>query len=267
MSAQAAAPGFKYLAVARLGLRQMFVERGSLVATSAFLLLILLVFSRLWEAMRETGALGSLAAGDMLWYLAITEWVAIGTLPLWSSIQDDIRSGDVAYLLPRPMSYIGYKLAEGYGRMAARMAVLGVVSLGGAWLFSGTLPSAPLGLLFAIPLALLASCVLVIFYAWVGLMAFWLQDAQPVYFIFQKLLFVLGGLILPLSIYPDWLASFSAWTPFSAILYGPAQAAYQAELTAVVWTGVRLLLWGGFATLLLAWTYAKALRGLEVNGG
>ena len=267
MSATILAVPFKYRAVARMGLRQMLVERGSLLASSAFLLLILLVFSQLWEAMRDTGALGSLTATDLLWYLAVTEWIAIGTLPLWMNIQEDVRTGDVAYLLPRPMSYLGYKLADGYGRLAARMTVLGLVSLGGAWAFSGSLPSEPLGLLFAVPLALLASCVLMIYYAWVGLLSFWLQDAQPVYFIFQKLLFVLGGLILPLSIYPDWLSRLSAWTPFSAILYGPASAAHQADLLAVLWTAARLLLWGGVGVLLLSSTYAKALRGLVVNGG
>jgi ABC-2 type transport system permease protein len=257
----------KYRAVGRMGLRQALVERGGLIASSAFLLLILLVFSQLWEAMRETGALGALTASDLLWYLAVTEWIAIGTIPLWSNIQEDVRTGDLAYLLPRPMSYIGYKLADGYGRLAARMVVLGIASLGGAWAFSGSLPSEPLGLLFAIPLALLASCVLVIYYAWLGLLAFWLQDAQPVYFIFQKLLFVLGGLILPLTIYPDWLATLGAWTPFSAILYGPASSVHEANLLAVLWTATRLLLWGGVGVVLLAWTYSKALRSLVVNGG
>jgi len=257
----------KYGAVARMGLRQVFVERGGLLASSAFLLLILLVFSHLWEAMRDSGALGGLGAVDLLWYLAVTEWIAVGTLPVWTNIQEDVRTGDVAYLLPRPMSYLGYKLADAYGRLAARMAVMGVVTLGGAWALSGSLPSQPLGLLLAVPLAVLASCVLVIFYAWVGLLAFWLQEVQPVYFIFQKLLFVLGGLILPLTIYPDWLATLSAWTPFSALLYGPAHAASQPDLGEVLATAVRLLLWGIGGILLLRWTYARALRGLVVNGG
>jgi hypothetical protein len=32
--------------------------------------------------------------------------------------------------------------------------------------------------------------------------SFWLQEVAPVYWVWQKLLFVLGGLMLPLQVYP-----------------------------------------------------------------
>ncbi|MDJ0976032.1 MAG: ABC-2 family transporter protein [Planctomycetota bacterium] len=267
MTAVAVSPTAKYRHVALLGARQTFVERGALVARSAFVLLILLVFSRLWETVRELGGLGSMGAADLLWYLAVTEWVAIGTLQTWVAVQEDVRTGDIAYLLPRPMSYVGYRVAEGLGRVGAHMLVIGAASLLGAWAFSGSLPSAPAGLLLAAPLAMLASAVLVVFYIWVGLLAFWLQDAQPAYFIFQKLLFVFGGLMLPLTIYPEWLRTISLWTPFSALLYGPASLVFEGDAEAALWTALRLVFWGAAAALLLRVTYARARRRLEVNGG
>jgi hypothetical protein len=40
----------------------------------------------------------------------------------------------------------------------------------------------------------------------IGLLDVWGQYARPVYWIWQKSLFVLGGLMLPLSLYPSWNA-------------------------------------------------------------
>lgn len=42
----------------------------------------------------------------------------------------------------------------------------------------------------------------------------------------QKMLFLFGGLLLPLEIYPDWMQTIAWATPFPAILYGPASYAF-----------------------------------------
>ena len=78
----------------------------------------------------------------------------------------------------------------------------------------------------------------------IGLCAVWLQDCSPVYWIWQKCAFILGGLLLPLEIYPPWLREIALWTPFSAIMHGPGRMAFgwQPEVAALV--AVKLLLWG-----------------------
>ena len=45
------------------------------------------------------------------------------------------------------------------------------------------------------------------------LLAFWLQDVAPVYWVWQKLMFVLGGLMLPLELYPAFIQRAAAFTP------------------------------------------------------
>jgi hypothetical protein len=61
-------------AVLRLSVRQTFAQGAAWMGRSVFLVLILIIFSRLWVALEETGALGGTRAADLLWYLAITEW-------------------------------------------------------------------------------------------------------------------------------------------------------------------------------------------------
>src|SRR5690606_30324810 len=99
---------------------------------------------------------------------------------------------------------------------------VGVTAFVLAWTLAGALPGSGFPALAFVPLGLLAVALLVVVGTGVGLTAFWLQDASPVYWVWQKLLFTLGGLILPLALYPDWLAALARWTPFAAALNGPA---------------------------------------------
>jgi ABC-type uncharacterized transport system permease subunit len=59
-------------------------------------------------------------------------------------------------------------------------------------------------------------------YLGIGLLAFWLQDVSPVYWVWQKLMFVLGGLMLPLDLYPSVVQRAAEFTPFPVLLAGPA---------------------------------------------
>ena len=49
---------------------------------------------------------------DIIWYLVITEIVALSTPRIAQTIDSEVRSGDVAYALARPYSYPAYHLAS-----------------------------------------------------------------------------------------------------------------------------------------------------------
>ena len=105
------------------------------------------------------------------------------------------------------------------------------------------------------------------FHAAIGLAAFWLQDCSPVYWIWQKFAFILGGLMLPLEIYPEWLRTIALWSPFSALMYGPGRMAFGWDPTYAAVVVMKLLLWALLAGLLLRVIYRRALLVLDVNGG
>src|SRR5688572_32404258 len=67
----------KYAAFAALGFRQARAEPGELLGRVLFFGLILGVFSAVWRAVAETGASVQRDPREMLWYLAITEWVVL----------------------------------------------------------------------------------------------------------------------------------------------------------------------------------------------
>ena len=250
----------KYLVIASIAFRQRAQARAALPVRALFYALILLIFSRLWAAVVPN-------AGDYVWYLAVAEWVTLIQPRVFESIQRDVRSGDVACMLGRPVSYLGTKLAEAAGELIASLLFLALCGFGLAYVLSGGLPHEPLGLFAALLLGVLASVLWQLCCAWIGLSAFWLEDCTPLYWVWQKLSFVLGGMFVPLSLYPEWLRTLCGWLPFSAMVGGPASMVlhFDAALFA-------LLLAKLCASIVLAWhglqlTYGRALRAIAVGGG
>ena len=259
-------PGNKYAAVFHLAARQTLERRGELFGRCALYALLLFVFSSLWKTVYSMGGLDGNPA-SYLWYLAVTEWIVISIPYTHQAIEDDVQSGDVAYSLSRPMSYLGLRVVEGLGQLAVRMAALAIVGFTLTFALTGGLPEDPRGLLAAVPLGILGGATVVCWYAAIGCTAFWIQDANALYWVVQKLLFVLGGLILPLSIYPDWLRRIAEWLPFAAVLYGPGRMVIDFNGATFADSLLKLLLWGTVSVLVMVWIYARARERLEVNGG
>lgn len=255
------------LAVLRLSARQAASQRAAWLGRSVFLVLILIIFSRLWAAAGSSTGLCGLTPRALLWYLALTEWIVIGLPLVHLTIEAELRSGDLAALLPRPVPWLAVKVAEGLGALVVRLLALGVAAGVSAYVLAGGLPEDPRGLWFAPPLVLLAGVLGTLLHALVGLSAFWLVDASPAAWVVQKVGWVLGGMILPLSLYPGWLATLARFTPFPALLSGPGRTALGWDPAGALVTALEALVWIGLLALTLRLVWARARRRLDVGGG
>jgi ABC-2 type transport system permease protein len=244
-------------AIALLAARQALHQRGEVLFRAAFYVTILLIFSRLWQA------LGS--GSSFVWYIALTEWIVLAMPLLSSDIEEDIRRGDIAYRIARPVSYIRVKIAEGLGNGLVRLVMIGGFGGLAAWVLTGTPP--PKGLLLSLPLGTLAFSILVLWQAALGLTAFWIGDTQPLFWIWQKLLFVLGGLMFPLEVYPEWLQRAAYFTPFAPLLHGWARLAFDPDPALAARMALLLIAWGVALAAFVAWLYRRALVVMDVNGG
>jgi ABC-2 type transport system permease protein len=257
----------KYFAVAEAAARRALAERSGVVGRVVFLGVVLFVFSRIWAVLGARGALAHAQQGDLVWYLGVTEWCVLSLPPVYLAIEADVRSGDVACRLVRPISYVGAQLADALGETALRLAVLGPASALFAFMIAGGGPSDPRGLALALPLGLLASALAAASLVAIGLSAFWVVDTSPVFWIWQKLLFVLGGLLLPLDLYPDWLRVAARFSPFPAMVFGPGRNALAFAPAEAVVTALELVAWSGVVAALLVWLSSRARARLTVNGG
>ena len=256
----------KYFAFARIAAIQTASERAELYGRMVFVAVILGVFSALWRAVGETGMPVDADPAALVWYLAATEWILLSPPMVHIVIEGDVRRGDIAYQLQRPYSYLGAIAAQGLGAIAVRAPVTGLAVVVCGFGFTGRLPS-PEAFVSLIPLGLVAMSLVYLLYVVTGLTAFWIDDVSPVFWVGQKLLFILGGLMMPLSIYPEWLQRLAALTPFPFVLAGPASAMLGGPAMAIgelVW---RLALWTGATALVAHVVFQRAVRALHLNGG
>ena len=257
----------KYAAFARFGYATARAEPAELYARIVFFFMILGVFSSLWRAVGASGTNVGGNANTLVWYLAMTEWILLSAPHIQFRIEDDVRRGDVAYQITRPTSYLGGQIALSMGALAARAPVLLVTACVAGWTFGGrTLPPL-LSMLYVIGFGAVGSALVTIFNVAMGLTAFWRGDIAPVYWIWQKLIFVLGGLLLPLQLYPELVVRIARFTPFPALLTGPASFLLDRPFFDMPTLAFALAAWsiaaGGAASLL----FRRATRYLQINGG
>lgn len=259
----------KYIAVFNLSFFHTLKNYKALMGLSIFLITCLIIFAHLWKiAAAKTGAGAvSLSAEQLLWYIAFNEWVLVSLPETHERIEEDLRSGRLAYQLPRPISYLGATFSEAMGVLTVNLFILGVVTFLFTWWQVGKLPFHSVGLLVAFFFGFFAGLLAVIFQMLIGLSAFWLEEVSPFFWIWEKLLFMLGGLMLPLTVYPMWLQTLAQFTPFPAILGQRSALAIDFNWHNILDLIASLTAWGLLALTALLFIYRKSLRILNVEGG
>jgi ABC-2 type transport system permease protein len=250
--------------------RQQWVYRSEIVARAVQMVLFMAVFMALWTtAFGVSGRteLEGYSLVEMVWYLAMTETVVLSTSRIFFEIAEAVRAGDLAYTLARPLGYPLFQAANSLGssvpRFLLNLLTASVVVLVGLRQVEGSL----LGLAAFLLLAALALVLDALIAVLIGLAAFWLEEVSPIYWIYSKLLFTIGGLFLPLELFPVGLQQVVRWLPFQLITYAPARAFVKFEpafvLQALAGQGIYILVL--LAVVLLVWRVAQ--RRLVVHGG
>lgn len=257
----------KYFTVFNLSASHAIKNYKALIGLSIFLMTCLVIFAHLWKIAAAKVGVVTFDPDQLLWYIAFNEWLIISIPTVEDTMEQDLRSGRLAYLIPRPISYLGATFADACGVLCVNLLVLGIVSFTFTWMIVGSLPFQPLGLLISIIFGLVAGCVAVIFQMLIGLSAFWLQEAGPFHWLWEKLLFMFGGLILPLAVYPAWMQTIAFFTPFPAILGDRSALALDFSAHKVFVLASSLTVWGliGIGAMILL--YRKGLRILNIEGG
>ena len=260
----------KYGTVMRISIASNLAYVMEVVFRSLFLIALIFVFGQLWRttySARGIQLLSGFSVSDMIWYLVAAEIIATSMPQLTRRIDQDVRTGQLAYLLGRPCSYILYNFAQYLGERLVRMLFNGVVAIAMALILVGPPQFSLIGL-FAWPLvAFLALCIDFVAYFSIGLLAFWTENTDSFTFVFSRLTLVLGGVLAPLEIFPQPLRSVAQALPFSAILYGPARTLVHFELDRFGWLLLQQVLTLGVGCLILLVTYGIAIRRVNINGG
>ena len=204
---------------------------------------------------------------ELLWYIALNQWILVAIPRTERVIETDFRSGKLAYLIPRPISYLGYVFAEGCGQAVVYITALGIISYIFTWGFAGAITISGWGLVVVFVSTLLAVILSIIFKMIIGLLAFWMHHVDPVAWIWEKSLFALGGLLMPLSAYPSGWQKVAKYTPFSVILGDRSALVLHFNLEIAFDLLAKLLLWIILGGIMARLIYQRCLKIMSIGGG
>jgi ABC-2 type transport system permease protein len=260
----------KYWAIFRMSVASSLAYIQEIAFRAVVLVALMVIFVQLWQTTysAQPGAhLGAFTLRDIIWYLALVETLATSVPALNRRVDGEVRSGDLAYLLGRPCNYVFYQYAHYLGERIVRLATAALVASTLALLFVGPPPVSFWGLL-AGPLVFFLS-ISIDFGALfaIGLLAFWTEETESFALIYSRLVLVLGGVLVPLELFPEPLGFIARALPFAALLYGPARTIIKFDAgqfgALLVQQGLTL----AALALLVAAIYRLAVRRVNINGG
>lgn len=259
----------KYIKIIKVSAFEQLLRIRSLLARIIFLIIMLLIFNSFWNVVQSEKSSVDISAVNFVWYLLLGVILQFGRPEgLHLRIEEDVRSGNIAYLMMRPISFIWYKCCESLGTFCIRLPIF--LMIGGGVLLvitKGEFPDGIKALPVIIPLLFCSMILLSLGTVFVGLSALYLQDSLPLFWLIQKGEYILGGLLFPLTFYPDALFRFSLSTPFGAAGYNVIRLIYQYTPENAIQAFLTLLFWIIAIASLNHLLFYILKRKVSVNGG
>ena len=234
-------------------------------------ILLIFIFMNLWNYVYDdpNELINGYSKNQMIWYVIVTEiiWGATDGRRYCRRISDDVRSGNIAYMINKPYSYIGYAISSHLGETTVKTAIAIVVGFifGGIFLndFPAlSIPSIIIVLLSGI-LAVLINSLLVTF---IGLISFIIEDSNPIFWLYSKMILVLG-VLFPVEYFPGILAQIMKFSPIYVTCYGPAKLFVDFSPQIAINILISQVIYLCIAWAMCYALYRKGVKKLNVTGG
>lgn len=229
------------------------------------------IFIKLWEYMYRTPE--ELIAGytkeQMIWYVMMTEmiWFGSNAASVAKEVSRDIRGGNIAYLMNKPYHYTLYILAKYTGEWSVRLPMYAALAVVIGTVMVGPLPRFPLTGVWAMVVCVVMGLTInAVFKLCISLLSFWIEDATPFQWLYDKLILVLGTMF-PVEIFPEVLQPLFKLTPIYTVCYGPAKLIVDFSLEKCVEILAAQVVYLAAGCGLMFLVYRKGVKKLYVNGG
>jgi len=188
--------------------------------------IFLIVFWR--AALNGKSTVTGWTMSDMTAYYLL---LAVASTFLNSHVEDgvadeDIRQGDLARFLLKPISYYWIKFCEETPYRLLQ-CVYGIIFVLISTLVWGNFLKFSLSIentILFIMIVVLAYFISFTYKLSLGLTAFWFKDAKGLHSALDVVALIFGGAILPIQLFPDYLQKIAYLTPFPYIIYYPITA-------------------------------------------
>ena len=234
-------------------------------------ILLIFIFMNLWNYIYDNPneLINGYSKNQMIWYVIITEiiWGATDGRRYCRKIADDVRSGNIAYMINKPYSYIGYAISSHLGETTIKTIIAIVVGFTMGMIF---LKNIPIISIFSIAIVLLSGILAVLINSllvtFIGLISFIIEDSNPIFWLYSKMILVLG-VLFPIEYFPGIFAQIMRYSPIYVTCYGPAKLfvdfSYQSVIEIIISQTIYLVI----AWIMCYGLYKKGVKKLNVTGG
>ena len=262
-----------YIVLARMALADAIQYRVESAIYFLYEVLPPVMMAFMWlAAYQGQDSVAGFSLAEMLAYtMGVMVLRAVVTVHVEWALDHEIRQGLLSTQLTKPLNYWAYLFVDSVAWKTIRVAlviplVLAGMVLLGPWIGAIQLSwqQVPL-LLVSVVLAYLVCFFLKLC---VGFIGFWTNDIVGITTLYEVIASVLGGILIPIVLLPDWLQTVARLLPIQAIYTIPLSILLGKSEGAAPWYGIGLqlvwivVLWG---LAMLLWR--AGLRQYESVGG
>jgi ABC-2 type transport system permease protein len=259
----------KYWAIFQITLINSLAYPGELIGRSLMIMPFMWIFYQLWKVTFSTAgteSINGMTLYSTMWYLMMAETIELSRPQIARTISDNVKDGSIAYILNKPYNFLLYQFSNSMGETIFRALMNALFGGFIVWWLVGP-PPEPLGWVFAL---------FAVFGTWImnfcitcliGLSAFLVEEVTPFMWIYQKFVFILGGFLIPLDFYPNWLQGIAKALPFAYMIYGPSKLFVSPSVGLFINIISMQLVWIVVLGLILVIAYRRGVTYLTVNGG
>ncbi len=258
----------KYGAIASINIANKLAYPIDLCIDIAVLLCIIAVLFCLHRAtatVAPTSHIEKLSLVQTMWIIFFTN--IFGDRGIARLLNDEILSGQIAYQLNKPYSYMMFHFAQYIGTMAPSIIGKGLAASLLLWYIVGlppvTMGSVALGTLMLAIGMVINFCIQFC----IGLCAFWIGNTDPLRWIYAQLCVVAGGVAVPLAFFPDTIRNIMHILPFSNTIYGAARIMVSYEASTVLSYLMLQLMWLIIMVIAATMLFKRGVQRVALCGG
>lgn len=261
----------KYLCVITTTFNDSLQYIKSLMFKFLSFTIIMFVLVCLWQFIYSdgNGVIKGYTLQQMVWYIILGELITFGSgsKVARDEVQNDIRSGNIAYQVTKPYNYPLYIICKYYADTIISFLMYIIIGLIVGLLFMGPIPNLNfITIIKVIPVFLLAVLETGLIRILISLTSFWVEDSKPFQNVWNKVV-LMFGILFPIEVFPSIIGNIIRYIPVYSISYGPAKLVINFNDT--LYTNVLLSQFISIIIILIIINllYRKGVRNLNVNGG
>ncbi len=261
----------KYLFIFKSELMSSLQYVFNIFVTFIGYFLIMFIFLNVWKYIysNPNEIIHGYTMNQMIWYIMITEvlWYVGAGKRYCRKIVEDVRGGNIAYNISKPYNYIIYSLSAHLGSRLVSAVLYTTFGLVLGYLFLGSFPN--LQIIDIIPIlitGIMAIIINTLLVTFIGLFSFIIEDANPFYWLYSKLILVLGT-TFPIEYFPKFIRGILSYSPIYVVSYGPAKLFVDFSWNSFIHIIIADIIYLFISYILCILIYKKGVKKLNVNGG